>query len=273
LGLRTAPYAYASNIEEFESAVEKIGLPCVVKPLMSSSGKGQSVVKDASELEAAFTYAMEGSRGDLKEIIVEGFIDFHTEITLLTVTQKEGETLFCAPIGHRQERGDYQESWQPCAMDDAQLEEAQDMARKVTQALGGAGIWGIEFFLGHDAVYFSELSPRPHDTGMVTLAGTQNFNEFELHARALLGLNIPAIELRYTGVSAVVLAEKEGFPVYSGMELAAAQPQSDFKIFGKPTTRPYRRMAVALAYDRTGQEKMDAMRERAANIAAMIKVH
>ena len=273
LGLRTAPYAYATNIEEFESAVEKIGLPCVVKPLMSSSGKGQSVVKDASELEAAFTYAMEGSRGDLKEIIVEGFIDFHTEITLLTVTQKEGETLFCAPIGHRQERGDYQESWQPCAMDDAQLEEAQDMARKVTQALGGAGIWGIEFFLGHDAVYFSELSPRPHDTGMVTLAGTQNFNEFELHARALLGLNIPAIELRYPGVSAVVLAEKEGVPVYSGMELAAAQSQSDFKIFGKPTTRPYRRMAVALAYDRTGQEKMDAMRERAANIAAMIKVH
>lgn len=273
LGLRTAPYAYATNIEEFESAVEKIGLPCVVKPLMSSSGKGQSVVKDASELEAAFTYAMEGSRGDLKEIIVEGFIDFHTEITLLTVTQKEGETLFCAPIGHRQERGDYQESWQPCAMDSAQLEEAQEMARKVTQALGGAGIWGIEFFLGHDAVYFSELSPRPHDTGMVTLAGTQNFNEFELHARALLGLNIPAIELRYPGVSAVVLAEKEGFPVYSGMELAAAQPQSDFKIFGKPTTRPYRRMAVALAYDRTGQEKMDAMRERAANIAAMIKVH
>ena len=273
LGLRTAPYAYATNIEEFESAVKKIGLPCVVKPLMSSSGKGQSVVKDASELEAAFTYAMEGSRGDLKEIIVEGFIDFHTEITLLTVTQKEGETLFCAPIGHRQERGDYQESWQPCAMDDAQLEEAQEMARKVTQALGGAGIWGIEFFLGHDAVYFSELSPRPHDTGMVTLAGTQNFNEFELHARALLGLNIPAIELRYPGVSAVVLAEKEGVPVYSGMELAAAQPQSDFKIFGKPTTRPYRRMAVALAYDRTGQEKMDAMRERAANIAAMIKVH
>ena len=273
LGLRTAPYAYATNIEEFESAVKKIGLPCVVKPLMSSSGKGQSVVKDASELEAAFTYAMEGSRGDLKEIIVEGFIDFHTEITLLTVTQKEGETLFCAPIGHRQERGDYQESWQPCAMDDAQLEEAQDMARKVTQALGGAGIWGIEFFLGHDAVYFTELSPRPHDTGMVTLAGTQNFNEFELHARALLGLNIPAIELRYPGVSAVVLAEKEGVPVYSGMELAAAQPQADFKIFGKPTTRPYRRMAVALAYDRTGQEKMDAMRARAANIAAMIKVH
>ena len=273
LGLRTAPYAYATNIEEFESAVKEIGLPCVVKPLMSSSGKGQSVVRNTSELEAAFTYAMEGSRGDLKEIIVEGFIDFHTEITLLTVTQKEGETLFCAPIGHRQERGDYQESWQPCAMDKSQLEEAQDMARKVTQALGGAGIWGIEFFLDHDAVYFSELSPRPHDTGMVTLAGTQNFSEFELHARALLGLNIPAIELRYPGVSAVVLAEKEGVPVYSGLDQAALEPQSDFKIFGKPTTRPYRRMAVALAYDRTGDESMEALRARAARIASLIKVH
>ena len=273
LGLRTAPYAYAINIEEFESAVKEIGLPCVVKPLMSSSGKGQSVVKNTSDLEAAFTYAMEGSRGDLKEIIVEGFIDFHTEITLLTVTQKEGETLFCAPIGHRQERGDYQESWQPCAMDKSQLEEAQDMARKVTQALGGAGIWGIEFFLGHNAVYFSELSPRPHDTGMVTLAGTQNFNEFELHARALLGLNIPAIELRYPGVSAVVLAEKEGVPVYSGLDQAALEPQSDFKIFGKPTTRPYRRMALALAYDRTSEESMDALRARAARIASLITVH
>ncbi|HCP40643.1 MAG TPA: phosphoribosylglycinamide formyltransferase 2 [Cryomorphaceae bacterium] len=273
LCLRTAPYAYATNIKEFESAVKEIGLPCVVKPLMSSSGKGQSVIKDTSELEAAFTYAMEGSRGDLKEIIVEGFIDFHTEITLLTVTQKEGETLFCAPVGHRQERGDYQESWQPCSMDTVQLQEAQDMARKVTQALGGAGIWGIEFFLSNDAVYFSELSPRPHDTGMVTLAGTQNFNEFELHARALLGLNIPKIELRYPGVSAVVLAEKEGEPIYSGMELAAAQPQSDFKIFGKPTTRPYRRMAVALAYHRTGEESMDEMRDRASRIASLIKVH
>jgi len=273
LGLRTAPYAYATNIEEFESAVKEIGLPCVVKPLMSSSGKGQSVVKSASELEAAFTYAMEGSRGDLKEIIVEGFIDFHTEITLLTVTQKHGPTLFCAPIGHRQERGDYQESWQPCAMDTAQLLEAQRMAKKVTEALGGAGIWGIEFFLGDDAVYFSELSPRPHDTGMVTLAGTQNFNEFELHARALLGLSIPEIELRYPGVSAVVLADKDGEPVYGGLDKASAEPQADFKIFGKPTTRPYRRMAVALAYDRTGEESMEALRERAARIATLITVH
>jgi len=273
LGLKTAPYAYATNMEEFTEAVDKIGLPCVVKPLMSSSGKGQSVVKDISQLDAAFHYAMEGSRGDLKEIIVEGFIDFHTEITLLTVTQKSGETLFCAPIGHRQERGDYQESWQPCAMDSSQLGQAQSMAKKVTQALGGYGIWGIEFFLGHDAVYFSELSPRPHDTGMVTLAGNQNFNEFELHARALLGLNIPEIELRYPAVSAVVLAEKEGVPVYGGMELASKEPQSDFKLFGKPTTRPYRRMGVVLTYDRLEKETMDELRARAARIASGITVH
>ena len=273
LGLKTAPYAYATSIEEFTAAVDKIGLPCVVKPLMSSSGKGQSVVKDISQLDAAFHYAMEGSRGDLKEIIVEGFIDFHTEITLLTVTQKSGETLFCAPIGHRQERGDYQESWQPCAMDSSQLNEAQSMAKKVTQALGGYGIWGIEFFLGHDAVHFSELSPRPHDTGMVTLAGNQNFNEFELHARALLGLNIPEIELRYPAVSAVVLAEKEGVPVYGGMEFASREPQSDFKLFGKPTTRPYRRMGVVLTYDRSEKETMDELRARATRIASGITVH
>ncbi|MDA8769374.1 formate-dependent phosphoribosylglycinamide formyltransferase [Schleiferiaceae bacterium] len=273
LGLKTAPYAYATTMEEFTEAVGEIGLPCVVKPLMSSSGKGQSVVKEISQLETAFHYAMEGSRGDLKEIIVEGFIDFHTEITLLTVTQKSGETLFCAPIGHRQERGDYQESWQPCAMESSQLIEAQSMAKKVTQALGGWGIWGIEFFLGHDAVYFSELSPRPHDTGMVTLAGNQNFNEFELHARSLLGLNIPEIELRYPAVSAVVLAEKEGIPLYGGMELASLEPQSDFKLFGKPTTRPYRRMGVVLTYDRSEKETMDELRSRAARIASGITVH
>lgn len=273
LGLRTAPYAYATNLDEFEKAIQSIGLPCVVKPLMSSSGKGQSVVKEVSELKAAFSYAVEGSRGDLKEIIIEGFIDFHTEITLLTVTQDVGETLFCAPIGHRQERGDYQESWQPCPMNPEQLKEAEEMSRKVTAALGGSGIWGIEFFLTSEGVYFSELSPRPHDTGMVTLAGTQNFNEFELHARALLGLKIPEIELRYPGVSAVVLAEKEGVPKYSGLKEASEFPQSDFKIFGKPTTRPYRRMAVALAYDRTNTESLEELRDRAAKIANEIKVH
>lgn len=273
LGLRTAPYAYATNLKEFKNAVETIGLPCVIKPLMSSSGKGQSVVKEVSELTTAFSYAMEGSRGDLKEIIIEGFIDFHTEITLLTVTQDTGETLFCAPIGHRQERGDYQESWQPCPMKPGQLKEAEEMSRKVTSALGGSGIWGIEFFLTSDGVYFSELSPRPHDTGMVTLAGTQNFNEFELHARALLGLKIPEIEFRYPAVSAVVLAEKDGIPEYHGLKEAATYSQSDFKIFGKPTTRPYRRMAIALAYDKTNTERMDELRARAAKIASEIKVH
>ena len=273
LGLRTAPYAYATNYEEFVAAVEFAGIPCVVKPLMSSSGKGQSVVKSEADMQTAFDYALEGSRGDLKEMIVEGFINFHTEITLLTVTQKSGDTLFCAPIGHRQERGDYQESWQPCQVDPAQLEECNAMAKSVTQALGGAGLWGIEFFLAEDGVYFSELSPRPHDTGMVTLAGTQNFNEFELHARALLGLPIPEIEQRYAGVSAVILADKEGKPNYSGIELACSHPQSDLKIFGKPTTRPYRRMGVVLAYDRTGNESMDQTRARAAKIAAQVKVH
>ena len=273
LGLKTAPYQYATTFQEFKSAVEAIGMPCVIKPLMSSSGKGQSVVREDSELEYAFTYAMEGSRGDLKEIIIEGFIDFHTEITLLTVTQKNGKTLFCAPIGHRQERGDYQESWQPCAMDNDQLLEAQHMAIKVTKALGGEGLWGIEYFLASDGVYFSELSPRPHDTGMVTLAGTQNFNEFELHARALLGLPIVEIEQRYPGVSAVVLASETGLPDYGGLEKACGYEQSDIKIFGKPTTRPFRRMAVALTYDRTGMESMDELRERAAKIASEITVH
>jgi len=272
LGLNTAPYAYATTYEEYEAAVAKVGIPCVVKPLMSSSGKGQSVVKSDADMRHAFDYALEGSRGDIKEMIVEGFIDFDFEITLLTVTQKSGETLFCAPIGHRQERGDYQESWQPCYVDPAQLEECNAMAKKVTEALGGAGIWGIEFFISKDRVYFSELSPRPHDTGMVTLAGTQNFNEFELHARALLGLPIPAIEQRYPGVSAVILASKEGTPEYSGIEEACAYPQSDLKIFGKPTTRPYRRMGVALAYDLTGEESMDALRARAAEIASKVRV-
>ena len=273
LGLKTAPYQYATTFQEFKSAVEAIGMPCVIKPLMSSSGKGQSVVREDSELEYAFTYAMEGSRGDLKEVIIEGFIDFHTDITLLTVTQKNGKTLFCAPIGHRQERGDYQESWQPCAMDNDQLLEAQHMAIKVTKALGGEGLWGIEYFLASDGVYFSELSPRPHDTGMVTLAGTQNFNEFELHARALLGLPIVEIEQRYPGVSAVVLASETGVPDYGGLEKACGYEQSDIKIFGKPTTRPFRRMAVALTYDRTGKESMDELRERAAKIASEITVH
>ena len=232
LGLRTANYLYATTLEEFKFAVSKIGIPCVVKPLMSSSGKGQSVIKTTADVDKSWHYAMEGSRGDYKEAIIEEFVKFDSEITLLTVTQKNGKTLFCPPIGHRQERGDYQESWQPCAISDKDLKEAQEMAEKVTKALSGFGIWGIEFFLTQKGVYFSELSPRPHDTGMVTLANTQNYNEFELHARAILGLPIPNIELIKNGASAVVLASKESSnPSYKGIESVLENANTDVKVF------------------------------------------
>jgi phosphoribosylglycinamide formyltransferase 2 len=273
LGLRTAKYAYATNKDEFIQAVEDIGFPCVVKPLMSSSGKGQSVVKTRDDLEESYTYAMEGSRGDLKEIIIEAFVDFHTEITLLTVTQSNGPTLFCPAIGHRQERGDYQESWQPCSLKDEDVKEAQDMAQQVTEALGGSGIWGVEFFIGNDGVYFSELSPRPHDTGMVTLAGTQNLSEFDLHARAILDLPIPTITLERAGVSAVILAmhESQALPQYSGLEEALKTTKTDLRLFGKPSTRKYRRMGVALCYDDLGSD-MQALREKAAQSASKVVV-
>lgn len=273
LGLRTAKYEYATTFEAFKLAVENIGIPCVVKPLMSSSGKGQSVIKSEVDIETSWKYAIEGSRGDLKEIIVEEFIKFDTEITLLTVTQQNGNTLFCPPIGHRQERGDYQESWQPCLIAEKDLQEAQQMAEKVTKALTGAGIWGVEFFLGENGVYFSELSPRPHDTGMVTLAGTQNLSEFELHARTILGLPIPEITLEKAGVSAVILANKESniHPKYTGVENALQEPKTDIRIFGKPTTRPYRRMAVALVYDSI-ETDMDKLRIKAKVQADKVKV-
>jgi phosphoribosylglycinamide formyltransferase 2 len=277
VGVRTAPYKYARTLEELKSGVQFTGIPCVVKPLMSSSGKGQSVIKgDTSaelnaSIEKAWNYAMEGSRGDLKEVIVEGFIDFDYEITLLTVTQKNGKTLFCPPIGHRQERGDYQESWQPMPMNAEHLQEAQEMAAKVTDALGGAGIWGVEFFITKEGAYFSELSPRPHDTGMVTLAGTQNLSEFELHARSVLGIPIAEVKLERNGASAVVLATSESNeePVFSGIEEAAQYKNTDFKLFGKPTTRPYRRMAVALAY---GDEDVKILVEKAKEVAGKITV-
>ncbi len=247
LGLRTAKYLYASTLEDFRAAVQQIGIPCVVKPLMSSSGKGQSVVKSENDIEKTWLYAMEGSRGDYKEVIVEEFIKFDSEITLLTVTQQNGKTLFCKPIGHRQERGDYQESWQPCAISDTDLAEAEQMAEKVTAALTGFGIWGIEFFLTPQGVYFSELSPRPHDTGMVTLANTQNYNEFELHARAILGLPIPEILQIHKGASAVVLASQVGDrPEYKGVNEVLMNVDTDIRIFNKPSTRPFRRMAVVL---------------------------
>jgi len=272
LGLRTAKYKYANTLEEFTAAVTEIGIPCVVKPLMSSSGKGQSVIKTKDDITKAWDYAMAGSRGDYKEVIIEEFIKFHAEITLLTVTQKNGPTLFCPPIGHRQERGDYMESWQPCAITEKDLHDARDMAGKVTKALTGAGIWGVEFFLTDKGVYFSELSPRPHDTGMVTLAGTQNLSEFELHARAILGLPIPEITLERTGASAVILAKESGKkPVYTGIEEVLKEKQSDIRIFNKPTTRPYRRMAVALAYDVPGAN-VDKVKDRAINLAKKVGV-
>ncbi|MFY9308033.1 MAG: formate-dependent phosphoribosylglycinamide formyltransferase [Bacteroidia bacterium] len=272
LGLKTAKYEYANSFDELVAAVKIVGIPCVVKPLMSSSGKGQSVIKTEADIQKSWEYAQAGKRGDYTEVIAEAFVKFNSEITLLTVTQKNGPTLFCPPIGHRQERGDYQESWQPAEINTEYLKEAQLMAEKVTKALTGAGIWGVEFFLADDGVYFSELSPRPHDTGMVTLAGTQNFSEFELHARAVLGLPIPEITLERAGASAVILADKEGTrPVYSGLEKAMASMKSDVRVFGKPVTRPYRRMAVALAYDNVGSN-VDVVKQRAIEIAAMVKV-
>ncbi len=272
LGLRTAKYFYATTYEEFTRAVNDIGMPCVVKPLMSSSGKGQTVLKKVEEQQTVWDYAINNSRGDIKEVIVEEFISFHTEITLLTVTQKNGVTLFCPPIGHRQERGDYQESWQPVTISENDYADACAMAKKVTTALTGAGLWGVEFFLTDKGVYFSELSPRPHDTGMVTLAGTQNLSEFELHARTILGLPIPEIKLERAGASAVVLANKsaEQF-IITGIEEALAEKQTDVRIFGKPTTRPYRRMAVALVYDDINAD-INELRKRAKAAADKIKI-
>lgn len=272
LGLKTAQYQYATTAEELQKAVEIVGIPCVVKPLMSSSGKGQSTIKSASDIEKAWEYALEGSRGDVVEVIVEAFVHFNSEITLLTVTQNNNPTLFCAPIGHRQERGDYQESWQPAVISERDLYEAQDMAEKITEALGGAGIFGVEFFIADDGVYFSELSPRPHDTGMVTLAGTQNFNQFELHLRAILGFPIFEIKLEKAGASAVILAEKEAQNVtYSGFEKIAALPKTDFRIFGKKTSRPYRRMGIALTHD-VLETPVEEIVNRAVAAAAMIKI-
>lgn len=286
LGLKTAPYRYATSFETLKEGVEAVGMPCVVKPLMSSSGKGQSVIRTEADIEKAWQYALDGSRGDLAEVIVESFIDFDYEITLLTLTQVNGKTLFCSPIGHRQERGDYQESWQPAAMESVELKEAQDMASAVTASLGGNGIWGVEFFIKRSTsdapatVYFSELSPRPHDTGMVTLGHTQNFSEFELHARAILGLPVDAIEHLRNGASAVVLAPADAesnssasskTPKFSGLEVAALVPDTDFRIFGKPSVRPFRRMAVSLAFGHKNTNVKDLV-TKAKEVADLIQV-
>ena len=251
LGIRTAKYAYASSLAQLTEVAAEIGFPNVIKPVMSSSGKGQSIVQSTSEIEAAWNYAIEGARGDTQKIIIEEFIDFDIEITLMTVKQWNSPTIFCPPIGHRQERGDYQESWQPAAITPDQIQQAEAIAMQVTDALGGAGIFGVEFFITKDEVIFSELSPRPHDTGMVTLI-SQNLNEFELHLRAILGLPIPKIEVFAPAASAVILAEKHSDQIiFENVAQALALEDVDIRLFGKPDSRPYRRMGVALAKGET----------------------
>lgn len=266
LGLVTSKYRYAKNFEEVQAAAQHTGFPCVIKPVMSSSGKGQTTVKDEAGLETAWDYAVANMRGDRQRVIVEQFIDFDYEITLLTVRHKHGVT-FCPPIGHRQERGDYQESWQPTPMSDAAIAKAQDMARKVVDDLGGCGLFGVEFFVRGEEVIFSELSPRPHDTGMVTLV-SQNLSEFDLHARAILGLHVPAEIRARPSASAVILADRDSEDfAYAGLA-EAMENGADIRIFGKPVTRPYRRMGVALA---TGGDT-DYARALAASAAGKVRI-
>ena len=273
LGLTTANYRYACTYEELQQAAQEIGFPCIIKPLMSSSGHGQSKVDNAGELEQAWHCACEGCRGDIMEVIVEEFIPFDYEITLLTVTQQHGPTLFCAPIGHVQKGGDYRESFQPRCMKPEHLAEAQRMAAQVTEALTGAGIWGVEFFVSESrGVIFSELSPRPHDTGMVTMAGTQNLTEFELHCRAVLGLPIPEITQERQGASAVILSEVETeCPEYEGMEQVCAATQTYLRIFGKPVAHIGRRMGVVVCWNDVNASQ-EELRDKCKQLAAQVKV-
>jgi phosphoribosylglycinamide formyltransferase 2 len=271
LGLRTSLYAFAESLEEARAGARQTGFPCVVKPVMSSSGKGQSLVREGGEVEAAWTYAVNNMRGDRPRVIVEEFIDFDYEITLLTIRSDSGVS-FCPPIGHRQERGDYQESWQPMKMSDAALRQAQEMARAVVEDLGGHGLFGVEFFIRGDEAIFSELSPRPHDTGMVTLV-SQTLSEFDLHARAVLGLPVPNVQILRPSASAVILAEMEsdGFRfegLAEALALGSEENHVDVRLFGKPATRPKRRMGVALA---TGIDVDDA-RARASAAARAVRI-
>lgn len=271
LKLKTAEYLYADSPEELATACHKIGFPNVVKPVMSSSGKGQSVVKRSSDVEKAWRYACDGMRGDKMRVIVEEFIPFDLEITLLTIRSRDGKTTFVKPIGHRQERGDYQESWLPARISPGQLKKAQVIAKKVTDRLGGAGLFGVEFFIGRNGeVYFSELSPRPHDTGMVTLI-SQDLSEFDLHARAILGLPVPEIQYRGPSASAVVLSKKDFDEVeVIGVEKALALKKVDVRVFGKPNARPYRRMAVALALG-TSVKSSRSLAKKAADLMSVVK--
>ncbi len=273
LGLRTADYRYARSFEELREAAEAVGFPCIIKPLMSSSGHGQSKVNTREDLHKAWDAACQGARGDIQEVIVEQFIPFDYEITLLTVTQQNAPTLFCPPIGHVQKGGDYRESFQPKAMRPEHLDEAKRMAGLVTEALTGAGIWGVEFFVSEkEGVLFSELSPRPHDTGMVTLALTQNLTEFELHARAVLGLPIPEITLERQGASAVILSQVESHqPEYEGMEYVCAAPRTYLRIFGKPEAHVGRRMGVVVCWDKLEADQ-EALRDKCKGLASKVSV-
>jgi len=253
LGVKTSPYAFAESLEELISATQVVGFPCVVKPIMSSSGKGQSVVKNELDVEHAWKYAQDGSRSGGGKVIVEGFVDFDYEITLLTIRHRMG-VMFCEPIGHRQEHGDYQESWQPHSMQINALKEAQLIAEKVVNALGGFGIFGVEFFVKDETVYFSELSPRPHDTGMVTMI-SQDLSEFALHVRAILGLPIPAIRQLGPSASSVILVKGDSNSItFSGFQEALSEPDTQCRLFGKPEVRGERRMGVCLAKGETIQE-------------------
>lgn len=267
LGLHTSPFRFAANQQEYHQAINAVGLPCVVKPIMSSSGKGQSILRHEDDIEAAWQHAQTAGRTGEGEVIIEGLVDFDYEITLLTV-RHQGGTSFCAPIGHRQEKGDYRESWQPQAMSAIALEKAQIMAGKITEALGGRGVFGVEFFIKGDEVYFNEVSPRPHDTGLVTLI-SQNLSEFELHARAILGLPIPLIEQRGPSASSVIISEGKGTQIsFSGLNQALAETDTDIRLFGKPDIDGERRLGVCVAK----AESIEAAREKAQRASSAIKV-
>lgn len=267
-GVRTSPYDFADNEADYRAAIGRIGMPCIVKPVMSSSGKGQSTVRAAADIDAAWQYAVEGARGAAGMVIVEGFVDFDYEITLLTVRHRDGTT-FCAPIGHRQEGGDYQESWQPQAMSEAALAASQQIAEQVTTALGGWGLFGVEFFIKGDEVYFSEVSPRPHDTGMVTLI-SQDLSEFALHARAILGLPIPTVRQLGPAASAVILAQGHSQSLsFGGLAEALAEPDTQLRLFGKPEVAGERRVGVALAL----AESIEGARDKALRSAGSVDIH
>lgn len=266
LGVPTSPYQFVDTLDDYRAAVAALGLPCVVKPVMSSSGKGQSIVRSADDIDAAWDYAQSGGRAGAGRVIVEGFVPFDYEITLLTVRHRDG-TSFCDPIGHYQEDGDYRESWQPQPMSDAALAAAREIARKVTDALGGYGLFGVELFVRGDEVLFSEVSPRPHDTGLVTLI-SQDLSEFELHLRAILGLPIPVIRSRGPSASMAMLASGHGVPKFHGVADALSEADTDLRLFGKPVVEGKRRVGVALARG----DSLFAAKEKARRVAERIRI-